>query len=353
MSSKLKTAALAISIAGAGVLVIAVISGVVFERAQRARDRERFPPVGRAVDIGGRTLNLYCSGKGQPAVIFESGATWQLYSTPKAMFENGAPRPGYSWTVVQRQVAELTTACWYDRAGSGWSDLGPYPRDSAAQARDLHALLTAAGVPGPYVLVAESSAVLDARVYTSLYPREVAGLVFVNGIHPDFFARTRPGSAKRVGLYKAAGRGQDIAAHVFNELGLYRLGSQRPPAPVPPGSGLTDGEWKTIWYLTQRSSARSALMQDIAAWQQAAAEARDAGSLGNRPLTVLSSQIAVMPDYRQSWMQHQAELAHLSARGKLQAIESASGDLLYEAPQAIVAAVRRILSEAGTPPPDR
>src|SRR5579872_1860221 len=161
MSSKLKTAALALSIAGAGVFTIAVISGVLFERAQRARDRERYPPVGRAVDIGDRTLNLYCSGTGQPTVVFESGARWQFYHTPKAMFESGAPRPGYSWTAVQREIAKVTTACWYDRAGSGWSDLGPYPRDSTSQARDLHALLEGAGVRPPYVLVAESSAALD------------------------------------------------------------------------------------------------------------------------------------------------------------------------------------------------
>lgn len=326
-------------------MTVAVLSGLLYERAQRARDRERFPPVGRAVDIGDRTLNLYCSGTGQPAVILESGAKWQFYHTPKGMFESGAPRPGYSWAAVQRDLAKATTACWYDRAGSGWSDLGPYPRDSASQARDLHALLQAGGVRGPYVLVAESSAALDARVYTELYPDEVTGLVFVNGIHPDFFDRTRPGGAKRSVAFAFAGRGQDIAAHAFNEFGLYRLGPQKARPPVPPASGLTDAEWTTIWHLTQASNARSALMQDIAAWQQSRNEARGAGSLGDRPLVVVSSEAAVTPVYRAVWKEQQADLARLSSQGKQEAVESVTGDVVYEAPQAIGGAVREVLEQ--------
>ena len=71
-----------------------MVSGILYEQVERARDRERFPPIGRPVDIGGRTLNIYCSGAGQPAVILESGATWPFYNNPRAMYENGAPRPG-------------------------------------------------------------------------------------------------------------------------------------------------------------------------------------------------------------------------------------------------------------------
>ena len=150
MYAKLRTTALAASIIGAGIFAIALVSGLLYEHQQRARDRERFPQIGRSVDIGGRMLNIDCSGAGQPAVILARGAPWTFYN-PKAAFENGAPRPGYGWVWIQRELARTTTVCWYDRAGSGWSDLGPYPRDSAAQAHDLHALLEGAGVPPPYV----------------------------------------------------------------------------------------------------------------------------------------------------------------------------------------------------------
>lgn len=196
MASKLRTAAVAGLIIGVGAFVIAVTSGLLYEEAQRARDRELFPQIGRSTDIGGRMLNIYCSGAGQPAVIFESGAPWPTLSDARTRWENGAPRPGYSWVWIQAELAKTTTACWYDRAGSGWSDLGPYPRDSASQARDLHALLRAAGVSPPYVLIAESSAALDAHPYADSYPGDVAGLVFVNGVHPDLLFKIRPAGGR-------------------------------------------------------------------------------------------------------------------------------------------------------------
>lgn len=176
-----------ILIVGVILFVVPILSGISYEQFGRACDRDRFPQIGRSVDIGGRSLNLFCSGEGRPAVIFETRAPW-VSSNPQDIWEKGMPRPGYSWVSIQRETAKFTRACWYDRAGAGWSDLGPYPRSSSSQARDLHALLQAAPVPAPYVLVAESSAALDARVYMGFYPSEVAGLVFVDGVHPIFSA---------------------------------------------------------------------------------------------------------------------------------------------------------------------
>ncbi|MGO9254945.1 MAG: alpha/beta fold hydrolase [Bryobacteraceae bacterium] len=350
MYAKLKTAALAASIMGAGVFAIALVSGLLYERVQRARDREHFPQIGRSVDIGGRMLNIYCSGAGQPAVIFERGAPWTLYNKPKAMFENGAPLPGYGWVRIQRELAKTTTACWYDRAGSGWSDLGPYPRDSASQARDLHALLQRAGVPPPYVLVAESSAALDAHVYAGFYPADVAGLVFVNGVHPDLLIKTRPASRRLARLPEFVGHSQDAVAQVFNQVGLYRLGLPNRPAPAPPPKGITSSEWNTIWRLTQSSKARSALIQDIASWEQSTAEARRAGGLGDRPLIVLSAEnTAMASEYRSVWMELQTDLARLSARGENIFLDESSGDLIYQAPDAIVEDIRQVLREVRQP----
>jgi pimeloyl-ACP methyl ester carboxylesterase len=346
MASKLRTAAVAALIIGVGALVIAIASGLVYEQAQRARDRELFPQIGRSTDIGGRTLNIYCSGAGQPAVIFESGAPWPTLSDPKMIWENGAPRPGYSWVRIQAELAKTTTACWYDRAGSGWSDLGPYPRDSASQARDLHALLRAAGVSPPYVLVADSSAALDARVYAASYPRDVAGLVFVNGVHPDLLLKIRPGGGRMSALPEFVFHSQDGMAQLFNQVGFYRLGLSNRPAPSPPPEGITSSEWNTIWRLTRSAKARSALLQEISAWQKSTAQARTAGSLGDHPLVVLSGENTAMPfRYREVWTELQTDLARLSARGKLVALPESSDDLIYRAPLAIAEATRQVVDE--------
>jgi hypothetical protein len=348
MAATWKKAALAVAIAGAGIVTLALVSGLLYEQTQRARDRERYPQIGRSIDIGGRTLNINCAGAGQPAVILASGANWALNSAvydPRTMFANGGPRPGYSWVSIQRALATVTTVCWYDRAGSGWSDLGPYPRDSASQVRDLHALLHAARVPPPYVLVGESSAALDAHVYTSFYPSEAAGLVLVNWADPGLFLDLRSNNGKRAQrIPQLIYHSQDAVAQLFNWVGLYRLGPV-PPAPAPP-KGLTAAEWNTIWFLTHSSKAVSALMQDIASWRLTSAEARAAGSLGGRPLLVLSAgNIAAPPAFLEAWMNAQSDLTRLSTRGRQIAVGGGSSDLLYDAPDAIVEAVRQVVAE--------
>jgi pimeloyl-ACP methyl ester carboxylesterase len=92
--------------------------------------------------------------------------------------------------MVLPAVAEFTRVCAYDRPGTyasiGEDDL-PSRSDPIAQPRtapevvaDLHALLQAAAIPGPYVLAAHSLGGLFARLYASTYPDEVVGLVLVD-----------------------------------------------------------------------------------------------------------------------------------------------------------------------------
>ena len=206
-----KTAAIAVAFAGAGIVALAVLSGVVYEQTQRARDRERFPQVGRSFDIGGRTLNIDCMG-GRPARS-DPGERLPIgrFTTPRRC----SPMAGrVRATVGSRSSAllrPLPPSCWYDRAGSGWSDPGPYPRDSASQARDPHALLRAARISPPYVLVGESSAALDARVYTGSYPSEVAGTTGVRW-------STRP--IPRLSLDPRSGRGKRAGADSPVDLSL-------------------------------------------------------------------------------------------------------------------------------------
>ncbi len=342
ISSRVRAVAATLSILAIGVFAIALLCGLVFEQSQRARDRQLYPQVGRSVDIGGRTLNLDCAGAGQPAVILARGVPWSL-DNPKTFWESGLPRPGYGWAAVQRELAKTTTTCWYDRAGSGWSDLGPYPRDSASQARDLHALLRAAGVPPPYVLVAESSAALDARVYTGFYPDEVAGVVMVNGVHPDVLSKGRPGGARVERLPRFVGHSQDAVAQALNRVGLYRLGLPGGPAPDSMPQGMTAADWNTIWHLTHSGKARSALLQEIGAWPQSTAEAKAAGTLGDRPLVVLSAK----SESRGRWLELQADLARLSTRGRQVTVEAKGDDLIYSAPGAIVEATRAVVGDVG------
>jgi pimeloyl-ACP methyl ester carboxylesterase len=144
---------------------------------------------GDLVDIGqGRTIYLDCRGTGSPTVVLLSGAgvsadNWSYIGNPNDPATTSKP----NGSAVFPSVGRFTRVCAYDRPGT--EQLGgapsrstPVPQPTATQdaATDLNALLTAAHVPGPYVLVGQSWGGLIAQTYARTYPRDVAGLVLVD-----------------------------------------------------------------------------------------------------------------------------------------------------------------------------
>src|SRR5881398_734408 len=134
------------------------------------------------VEIGkGRKMYLECRGSGSPTVILESGYrdSADSWSTPL--------EPGKN--TVFPQVAKFTRVCAYDRPGTvrdanhlSRSTPVAMPRTARDLVSDLHALLDAAHVPGPYVLAAHSFGGILARLYASTYPDEVVGMVLVDAL---------------------------------------------------------------------------------------------------------------------------------------------------------------------------
>lgn len=126
-------------------------------------------------DVGGRRLFLRCTGSGSPTVVFENGLTTD-------------------WYPLQNRLSGVTRVCSYDPARMagplGRSDPAPSPRDGIDRVRDLHALLAAARVPGPYVLAGHSNGGLFSLLYASRYPGQVAGLVLIDGVHPSYHPRS-------------------------------------------------------------------------------------------------------------------------------------------------------------------
>jgi pimeloyl-ACP methyl ester carboxylesterase len=122
-------------------------------------------PVAERIAVGGRTFELVRSGRGSPTVVFESGLGASLDA----------------WRRFLPAVARTTTVVAYSRAGEGASDPATAPRPPAAVAGDLHALLHQAGLKPPYVLVGHSVGVLYIRAFAQKYPREVSGLVLIDG----------------------------------------------------------------------------------------------------------------------------------------------------------------------------
>ena len=135
------------------------------------------------VDIGGgRQMYMECTGTGSPTVVLESGLrgaadVWSMSSAGE-----GAP-------TVFPEVANFTRVCAYDRPGTVVGGESPSRSDPVSQpvsardaVADLHALLSAAEEPGPYVLVGHSYGGLIVRLYAMTYPQDVSGLVLIDAI---------------------------------------------------------------------------------------------------------------------------------------------------------------------------
>jgi pimeloyl-ACP methyl ester carboxylesterase len=89
-----------------------------------------------------------------------------------------------SWTDIRRKLAESYRVVTYDRAGLGWSDIGPMPRTAERIVEELHSLLERAAIPPPYVLVGHSFGGLTMPLFAARYAGKIAGMVLVDPVVP-------------------------------------------------------------------------------------------------------------------------------------------------------------------------
>jgi pimeloyl-ACP methyl ester carboxylesterase len=314
--------------------LVVMLFGVAYVNVGELVDSWRFPQVGKSIDVGGRTLNLFCSGSGSPTVVFESGFG----------------QPGYSWRLVQPRVAATNRACWYDRAGNGWSDEAGGKRYSDSVAVDLHRLLRAARVPPPYVLVGHSLGGFHLRVFHAMYPREVVGLVFVDPSNED------------IGKIPAMPRGggpnaPPIIVHIVDAIvrqsGLWRW-FMRDQGPKP--DSLSPHDWAVISSLRRQRKMLRAESRE-APERGSAAIARRADALDSVPLVVLTrGKPFPMPDTAagsyllRAWIDLSADLAHRSSRGTHIVVPGAGHFIQYSAPQVVVDAIRQVIAAGLSPP---
>jgi pimeloyl-ACP methyl ester carboxylesterase len=176
-------------------LFLAVAAGVIaassgFNAAALYRFRHSSP--GQMFLVDGHAMRIDCSGSGSPAIVLDAGLG----------------NDGLIWGGVQPALAKTTRVCSYDRAGFGWSDALPPPRDADHIAAELHGLLAAAYITGPVVLMGHSIAGIYIRGYATRYPENVAGLIFVDAStplqnrNPIFKAHPDPGPSRLGALLK-------------------------------------------------------------------------------------------------------------------------------------------------------
>jgi pimeloyl-ACP methyl ester carboxylesterase len=241
------------------VLALVAVGGA-FETVADSTDRATASAAGdRLVDVGSHRLHIRCTGTGSPTVVLEPG----LGESAKAMSR---------W--IGPDVARTTRVCVYDQAGHGASEAAP--GDHADAARDLHVLLERAGVGGPYVVAGHSLGGMVALTFAGRYPRQVAGVVLLDSMHPKQTS-SLDGMDSVLALVPSLAR-----------TGLARLF-------FDPKEGNPAGQAQQF-------------VRDVAQMPAELSRAAAVTSLGRRPLAVVTAG----RDRQPGWIEHQDQLARLS-----------------------------------------
>jgi pimeloyl-ACP methyl ester carboxylesterase len=331
---------------GALVLLLIVIVAIIGFQGSRAKAalRGQYPPSGQMVDVGGYKMHMYCQGSGSPTVILDAGGgDFSL-----------------TWSLVQPEVAKSTQVCVYDRAGVGWSELGPNPPTMENRVAELHSLLTEGEIEGPYVLVGHSIAGMYVRAYAFRYPEEVVGMVLVDSSHEDQverqtavlseFSSSQPNQQTMM-------LAQELSMRLLqgaNSLGILAMNPQAySDAWLPSVPEEVKATYKAV--VVSNDGFFAALRADNAYTGDNMAEVREMHiTLGDIPLVVLSAQKLEIPpslglsaegeaELRAVQADMHAELAALSSRGELVFAEESGHFIHLDQPELVIEAINHVL----------
>lgn len=281
---------------------------------------------GQMVDLGDRRLRLVCAGPSEgPLVWLEAGAF------------------GFSADFADLQdalAAQGVRSCAYDRAGLGFSDPGPRPRDSAAIVTDLERLMAAAGINEPVVLLGHSMGGQHVRLFATRHPERVAGIVLVDAATPE--AVQIPLVRRFVTTFGNLSQGTAAAISLGLAKPLFFLGDR---------IGLTGPavREKQTAFVSGRHARNAA--NEASNWLESAAMARSAGTLDPAwPVAVVTAGAAA--DRNGEWGRARLAPVEASDHGSYAAVtEAGHATILSHAHNAeIVAAVQRVIASAGPAP---
>lgn len=297
------------------------------------------------VDIGGRKMNLHCTGAGSPTVVLDAGLGDQVET----------------WAMVQPAIEKKTKICSYDRAGLGFSDASGRAATSANIADDLHKLLTAARIMPPYILVGHSAGGLYVRMYADLHADEVAGMVLVDPVSenqgPRYFALD-PTMRSQNSAYVNSIRDECVPAAV--------RGFETKSALYEKCLGVADQRFNEAF-----NKASLAVRAKPTYFQAAVSEwdniftvssdqvrANKAG-YGAKPLIILTrapfpksatESQQMRDDKNRLWMTLHDDIAGLSTHGENQVIQGAGHYIQLEQPKVVISAILRVLQETAAAP---
>ncbi|MFV2090857.1 MAG: alpha/beta fold hydrolase, partial [Pseudomonadales bacterium] len=143
----------------------------------------KFPAPGQMVDVGGYDMHIMCAGTNR---VRADGRR-----SPTVIWIPGAHSPGLMSNHLHEAIAAEARSCIYDRAGSGWSDIGTLPKTIQVEVRELEALLRNVGEVGPFVVSGHSLGGTLAMNFAARHPELVSGLMLIDAASVDMYLYDR------------------------------------------------------------------------------------------------------------------------------------------------------------------
>jgi pimeloyl-ACP methyl ester carboxylesterase len=333
-----------------GIVVLAAAAALaaaalLYQAIGAARDRRRFATPGALASVGRHRLHYRSSGTGTPAVVFDAGIA----------------ASSLTWSRVQPAIAEVTRAVSYDRAGLAWSESTSIPRSMATLVSELRLLLQRADAPPPYVLVGHSFGGLVIRAFARAHPDEVAGLVFVDPLHPEEWCDPSPQQRRmlRGGIFLSR-IGALLARAGIVRLSLAMLSGGAPGAPRQfsrmfgrQAAALLEHMVGEVQKLPQEvlpsvqahwSSPKAfrGMWQHLAALPICSSEVmQGTDAFGNTPVVVFSAGAR-----HPRWLAADAALAHASSNGRHVVAPHGGHWVHLDHPDMVIQRIRDVIADA-------
>ena len=279
-------------------------------------DKVSFEPPGKLVEVNGRNMHINCVGNKSPTIILDSGTG------------------GFSleWKDIQHSLSQYVRVCAYDRAGYGWSDMGPLPRTTKRITHELHTLLQNAGIHGPYIMVGHSFGGFTAQYFARYFDSEIAGIVLVDSSHEEQ-------------VYRLPENGKDVVRRSLHQDRSKMVTMSVLHEHFPKEEAAVAQQLMTRW------TALLTWREEMANYALSSRELRDVHykPLPEIPLVVLTRGKRVWPEteygdaMEEAWMELQDELSYLNDLSTHIIAENSGHSIHLDEPELVVDAIHDVL----------
>lgn len=296
-------------------ILLMLISGITYEKTSEYFDSKKYQPPGKIININNHNMHIFTKGSGKATVVFISGF--------------GTPSPYADFYPLYSEISKHAGIAVYERPGYGWSDIAKTPRDIDTITEEIHQLFTKSKQKPPYIFVAHSLGSLEAIRYTQKYREEVMGMVTIDAGNPDFYSKGLSGSISSNNSLKLILNKIGIFRLLFNNDKFYNatIAERNYLKLLPEDLKKVD----TVMYL--KTMINKNKIDEDKSLVNNALKVSSGGTIGNIPLTILTSEIEAANN--KDWEVSQKAFRNWSAKSKQIIVKNSGHYIHHYAPEVV------------------